>query len=187
MNKKGLLASLHKLGVIQTGHFRLTSGLHSPEYVQCAKLFERPQKASLVLQDLLDRLPGGIETVIAPAIGGITVGYELARLLKCRFIFAERENGRMALRRGFKISAGEKLLVAEDVVTTGGSVREVIDLIKTNGGSVLGVAAVMDRSGGQAAFRVPFWAAAELNIEVYEPASCPLCAADMPLTKPGSS
>lgn len=186
MNKKELLNFLKKLGVIQTGHFQLTSGLHSSEYVQCAKLFEQPETASKVLKRLLVGLPKEIETVVAPAIGGITVGYELARLLKRRFIFAERQDGEMMLRRGFQISPQEKVLVAEDVVTTGGSVREVIDLVNTYEGQVLGVAAVMDRSGGKADFGVPFFAAAALNIDVYDPKECPLCASNQALTRPGS-
>lgn len=186
MTNQEILAVFQELEVLQKGHFQLTSGLHSAEYMQCAKLFEYPKEASQVLQELLPRLPQDIETIIAPAIGGITVGYEMARLLGCRFVFAERQGGKMTLRRGFTLSPGEKVLAVEDVITTGGSVREVIDLAKEAGAQVLGVASVVDRSQGKADFGVPFVSLITMEIKVYEPDHCPLCAKQVPLNHPGS-
>lgn len=186
MTERELVETFQKLGVLQTGHFQLTSGLHSERYMQCAKLFEVPHKAADILKILIPNLPKKIETVVAPAIGGITVGYELARLLGCRFIFAERENGKMTWRRGFGLKPGERILAVEDVVTTGGSVLEVVDLARENDAEVLGVAAVVDRSQGKAKFDVPFISLLAMEIVVYQPENCPLCAAGVPLSVPGS-
>lgn len=186
MTNQELLAQFQELGVLQTGHFRLTSGLHSEHYMQCAKLFEYPKKAAEVVARLLPKLPTGIDTVIAPAIGGVTVGYELARLLGCRSIFAERQEGRMAFRRGFALKPGERILVVEDVVTTGGSVQEVVDLAMECGAEILGVAAVVDRSQGRADFGVPFYPLLSMEITVYHPETCPLCVQGVPLQSPGS-
>lgn len=186
MKNHKLLQEFHELGVLQTGHFKLTSGLHSEQYMQCAKLFEYPQTASEIVKTLIPKLPGEIDTVIAPAIGGVTVGYELARLLGCRFIFAERQDGNMTFRRGFMLQPGEKVLAVEDVVTTGGSVQEVVDLARDCGAEVLGVAAIVDRSQGKANFGVAFSALVHMEITVYDPKSCPLCAKGLPLQSPGS-
>ncbi len=186
MTNNELLAAFEKLGVLQTGHFQLTSGLHSEQYMQCAKLFEHPAEAAKVVEALLPKLPDGIDTVVAPAIGGITVGYELARLLGCRFIFAERQDGKMTFRRGFALRPGEKVLAVEDVVTTGGSVREVVNLAKESGAEVLGVATIVDRSQGKADFGVPFYPLVRAEIKVYQPEECPLCGAGMPPQSPGS-
>lgn len=186
MNKSKLLHTLIEMGVLQQGHFQLTSGLHSKQYIQCAKLFEYPQQAAEVLNDFLPRLAQGTETIAAPAIGGITVGYELARLLGCRFVFAERRDGKMAFRRGFALAPGEKVLVVEDVVTTGGSMQEVVDLARRCGAKVLGVAAVVDRSGGRSKVDLPVTSLLSLEIEVYKPADCPLCAKGIALDQPGS-
>lgn len=186
MNENKLLDIFKDLGVLQTGHFQLTSGLHSGQYIQCAKLFEYPERASEVLSLLLPQLPQGTETIVAPAVGGITVGYELARLLGRRFVFAERQQGKMAFRRGFALAPGEKVLAVEDVITTGGSVQEVIDLARQAGAQVLGVAAVVDRSAGQAQFDVSLTSLLQVEIEVYQPEQCPLCAEGIPLSQPGS-
>lgn len=186
MTKKEILQIFEELGVLQTGHFQLTSGLHSEQYMQCARLFEYPQMAGKIVETLISLLPKEIETVIAPAIGGITVGYELARILGCRFIFAERQGGQMVFRRGFTLKSGEKVLAVEDVVTTGGSVKEVVDLAKEYGAEILGVAAIVDRSQGKANFGVPFYPLESLQITVYQPEDCPLCMAGVPLQSPGS-
>lgn len=186
MSERKLLHTFKEKGVLQTGHFQLTSGLHSGQYIQCAKLFEFPQQAAQVLKELLPQLPQGTETIVAPAIGGITVGYELARLLGCRFIFAERQDGRMAFRRGFSLTPGEKVLAVEDVITTGGSVQEVIDLARESQAQVLGVAAVVDRSAGRTEFDVSLVSLLQLEIEVHQSAECPFCAEGIPLTQPGS-
>ena len=185
MTNEALLEEFQRLGVLQTGHFQLTSGLHSEQYMQCAKLFEYP-RASRIMQALLPKLPGGIETVIAPAIGGITVGYELASLLGCRFIFAERQDGKMVVRRGFALEPGEKVLAVEDVVTTGGSVQEVVDLARGSKAQILGVAALVDRSRGPADFQVPFYSLVQMEIAVYDPTDCPLCTKGVALQAPGS-
>lgn len=186
MHEQKLLNTLREIGVLQNGHFQLTSGLHSGEYIQCAKLFEHPAQAGQVLEALLPRLPQGTETIAAPAIGGITVGYELARLLGYRFIFAERKEGRMEFRRGFGLAPGEKVLVVEDVITTGGSVQEVIDLAESCGAQVLGVAAVVDRSAGLAKFNAALVSLLRVEIAVYQPWECPFCTEGTPLTRPGS-
>ncbi len=186
MNQQELLAKFEELGVLLNGHFKLTSGLHSKQYMQCAKLFECPKQAGEVLKHLITHLPEGIETVIAPAIGGVTVGYEIARQLGCRFVFAERQDGKMTFRRGFQLTPSEKVIAVEDVITTGGSVKEVIDLAKESGAEVLGVATVVDRSQGKADFDMPLTSLITMEIEVFEPESCPLCAEGMEIQSPGS-
>lgn len=186
MTNQELLAEFQRLGVLQTGHFKLTSGLHSEQYMQCAKLFEYPREAEKVVEALVSKLPNGIDTVIAPAIGGVTVGYELARLLGCRFIFAERQDGKMTFRRGFALRPSERALAVEDVVTTGGSVQEVVDLARESGAEVLGVATIVDRSQGKADFGVPFYPLVSAEIKIYEPDECPLCNQGIALQAPGS-
>jgi len=183
---ENLLTVLKQLGAIKTGHFQLTSGLHSAQYCQCAAVFEYPQMAGKIVEQLIPLLTQAIDTVIAPAVGGINFGYEVARQLQCRFIFAEREQGKMTLRRGFSLQPQEKVLVVEDVVTTGGSVREIIEIVGQNGAQVQAVAALVDRSGGKADFPVPFIPLLRLSIDTYQPDQCPLCSAGQPLTKPGS-
>lgn len=186
MTNQELLAKFEELGVLLTGHFKLTSGLHSKQYMQCAKLFEYPKQAQEILEHLISKLPQGIDTVVAPAIGGITVGYEVAGQLGCRFIFAERQDGKMTFRRGFQLKSGEKILAIEDVITTGGSVKEVIDLARESGAEVLGVATVVDRSQGKAEFDVPLTSLVTMEIEVFAPEKCPLCAEGREIQSPGS-
>ncbi len=186
MTREELLALFEELGALQTGHFQLTSGLHSGQYVQCAAVFEHPKIAGRIVKQLLNRIPKDVDTVIAPAIGGITLGYETARSLGCRFIFAERENGVMTLRRGFSLKPQEKVLIVEDVVTTGGSVKEVLEIAWSYHCKILGVASLVDRSHGKADFGVPFTSLLTLTIETYKPQDCPLCATGEPITKPGS-
>lgn len=186
MTNQELIAKFEELGALQQGHFKLTSGLHSEQYMQCAKLFEYPLKATEIVANLATKLPQGIETIIAPAIGGITVGYELAKQLDVRFIFAERQDGKMTLRRGFSLKPGEKVLAAEDVVTTGGSVQEVVNLAEEYGAKILGVASLVDRSEGKADFKVPFYSLVNMEIKVFNPKECPLCSRNVPLNSPGS-
>ncbi len=178
---------LRKSGAYQEGHFRLTSGLHSGGYLQCALILQYPKYTELIASDLAERIaPQKPDVVFTPAIGGIVFGYELARALKCRAIFAERINGEMCLRRGFRIEENERVLVAEDVVTTGGSVLELSEMVKRAGGKVIGFTAICDRRAGK--FKPPEglnpWIT--LNIETYDPQSCPLCAKGIPIQKPGS-
>ena len=174
-------------GLMLEGHFLLTSGRHSNRYMQCAKLFQYPEYSEMICKDLADRFAGQkIDMVVGPAVGGIIMSYEMARQFKVPNIFAERENGALTLRRGFSIPEGAKVLVVEDVVTTGGSVREVMDIVAEAKAEVVGVCVVVDRSGGKIDFGVPFEAAYETEIQSYEPSQCPLCEQGLELVKPGS-
>ncbi|HXE74187.1 MAG TPA: orotate phosphoribosyltransferase [Candidatus Xenobia bacterium] len=178
---------LEDTGAIRRGHFRLSSGLHSPLYVQCMMVLQYPALAAR-LADEAARQAASLEaqTVAAPALGGITWGYELARVLNARAIFVERNaDGRFALRR-FGLMPGERVLVAEDVLTTGGSTRETMEVIRAAGGEVVGVAAIVDRSQGKVDFGVPLRALLTLSIETYAADECPLCRAGQPVEKPGS-
>ncbi|MDR1209754.1 MAG: orotate phosphoribosyltransferase [Clostridiales bacterium] len=179
---------LTESGALLTGHFILTSGRHARQYMQCAKVLRRPDFAGELCSALAEAFGGdGVELVAAPAMGGIIVGYEIARQLGVPSVFAERENGVMTFRRGFAVEPGQRVLVAEDVITTGGSVREVIALVEAAGGIVAGVAVLVDRSGGAVGFGVKKTAAYTAVIESFEPESCPLCAAGAaPAVKPGS-
>lgn len=186
MTEQELLEKFKELGVLKTGHFRLTSGLHSAQYMQCAAVFEYPKAAEEIVKLLIPKLPQDIDTVMAPAIGGINLGYEVARILGCRIVFAEREQGKMVLRRGFALTPGERVLVVEDVVTTGGSVKEVLEIARSCGCSVQGVGCIVDRSQDELDFQAPFVSLVRVAIETYQPDQCPLCLAGQPLTKPGS-
>lgn len=187
IGKKKMNEILEKTGVLQTGHFLLTSGKHSNKYMQCAKIFQHPDISAELSKGLAEKYDGyDIDIVIGPAVGGIILAYEVARQLEVRALFAERENGKMTLRRGFEIKAGSRVLVVEDVITTGGSVKEVIDLVRAVGGEVVGVASVVDRSGGKALFDVPFKSAMKIEIDTYEPEECPMCKAGSEAIKPGS-
>ncbi len=187
MGKRQVLQAFTEAGVLQQGHFRLTSGLHSQQYMQCAKIFTDAAFSEHVCRLLAERIESeAIDTVISPALGGILFGYELSRQLLVSNIFAERQDGQMTLRRGFALQPGQRVLVAEDVVTTGGSVREVLQLCRAQGAEPVGVAAVVDRTGGAVDFRLPFWSLVSVEIEVYPPNDCPLCQQGIPVVKPGS-
>lgn len=178
---------LQQTGVLKQGHFLLTSGLHSDQYLQCALLLQYPWHAEKVCQAMAAPFSGQpIDVVVGPAIGGIVVAYETARVLGVRYMHAERENGVMTFRRGYGLRPGERVLVVEDVVTTGGSVKEVIRLVQEAGSELVGVAAIVDRSGGKADFGVPFHPFLRLDVATYEPHDCPLCRQGIPLEKPGS-
>jgi orotate phosphoribosyltransferase len=182
-----MLKIFRQTGTLQRGHFVLTSGLHSPQYFQCARVLQYPKYAEKLCERMAEHFRDErIDVVVAPAIGGIIVAYEVARALGVRGIFAEREEGRMRLRRGFVLSRGERVLVVEDVITTGGSVREVLDLVKEHGAEPVGVSVVVDRSGGTVDFGVPFYALMTLEVITYPPEECPLCQQGIPVTKPGS-
>jgi orotate phosphoribosyltransferase len=169
------------------GHFILSSGLHSPNYLQCALALRHPKNAGEFGEALAEHFKDAqVETVASPAIGGIIVGYEVARALNVNFIWTERENGQMTLRRGFTVTPGEKILVVEDVVTTGGSTRETIEALERAGAKVIGAASIIDRSGGDANVGVPRVALATLTVPTYEPSACPLCAQGSIAVKPGS-
>ncbi len=174
-------------GALLEGHFLLTSGLHSPKYFQCAKVLQYPEYAEILCRQISRHFyTSEVELVISPAIGGIIVGYEVARQLEARNIFAERESGVMKLRRGFEIKQGERVLVCEDVITTGGSVFEVIDLVKSAGGKLIGVGCIVDRSGGKIDFGTRFAAVIRLEVPSFKPEECPLCKEGAELIKPGS-
>ncbi|HWQ89583.1 MAG TPA: orotate phosphoribosyltransferase [Desulfitobacteriaceae bacterium] len=174
-------------GALLQGHFRLTSGKHSAQYMQCAQVLQYPHLAAQLGAELAKIWQGqGIETVIGPAMGGIIVAHEVAKALGVRSLFTERENGKMSLRRGFSLSAGEKVLVVEDVITTGGSVREVLDVVRQLGADPVGVGVLVDRSGGKEGFGVPLTSLLQLNIEAFEPDECRLCQESIPCIKPGS-
>lgn len=169
------------------GHFRLSSGKHSDRYIQCAKVLQFPSQTEKLCQELASRFKDQpVDVVVGPAMGGIVLAYEVAKQLGVRGIFSERENGVMQFRRGFAISPGEKVLVVEDVITTGGSVLEVMDLVRRAGGEVLGVAVLVDRSSGQVDLGVPLESLLSLEVQAFEPEDCPLCQKNMPLVKPGS-
>jgi len=174
-------------GALLEGHFRLSSGLHSGHYIQCALVLQYPRIATHLGARLAEAFAGEpIETVIAPAIGGIIVAHEVARHLEVRAIFAEREAGRFVLRRGFAIAPAERVLIVEDVITTGRSTREVIELVREAGGEAVGVGALVDRSGTALYFGVPLRTLLQLEWPTYPPDECPLCAAGVPMTTPGS-
>ncbi|MCD6550723.1 orotate phosphoribosyltransferase [Thermotoga sp.] len=178
---------LEKTGALLEGHFILSSGKHSSRYVQCARLFEFPEYGDIVGEKLAELLKKyDVETVAGPAMGGVILSYVVARYLKARSLFAERENGVMKLRRGFSVRSGERVAVVEDVVTTGGSVKEVIELLKSSGADVVCVGSIIDRSGGKVDFGVPFESLLRLELPVYEPEECPLCKRGIPAEKPGS-
>lgn len=187
MNREQALEIFRRTGVMQEGHFRLTSGRHSDRYMQCARLFEYPQDSAEVCSDIAAFFRDKkIDVVAGPAIGGIIMAYEVARILGVRNVFAERENGVMTLRRGFYVSEGSRALVVEDVVTTGGSVKEVVDFLRGSGVEIVGVGSVVDRSNGAADFGVPFHALLSMEVHSWEADECPLCRQGVPIIKPGS-
>lgn len=187
MKKEEVLEILRKTEAMLEGHFLLTSGRHSDKYIQCAKVFQYPEYAEMFSKQLAEAFKDDdIDVVVGPAIGGIVFAYEVGRQLGVRAIFAERENGIMTLRRGFYIKEGENVLVVEDVTTTGGSVKEVIEVVKNCGGNVVGVGSLVDRSNGTVDFGVKFVPIVTLDVKSYEPQECPLCKQGINLVKPGS-
>lgn len=180
-----------RTGAYLEGHFRLTSGLHSPEYLQCALVLQHPRYAELLGQKMAEELRKveplrNIDIVVSPAIGGLIIGHEVARALNARHLFAERQDGKMTLRRGFKIVPGEMAVVVEDVITTGGSSLEVVELLKAQGANVVSAGSIIDRSGGRANLAVPRIALVTLQVQTYDPSLCPFCAQGIPVVKPGS-
>ena len=182
-----MLDRFRRAGALLEGHFRLTSGLHSSGYLQCALVLQHPADAEACGAAIADRVrPLRPDVVLSPALGGIVIGQEVGRALGVRAIFAERQDGRLTLRRGFSLEPGEQVLVVEDVVTTGGSTQETIDVARAAGAMVVGAAAIVDRSGGQQRIDVPFHALATVALPAYEAAACPMCAEGTPVVKPGS-
>ncbi len=188
MRADEVLERFRRTGALLEGHFVLTSGLHSTQYLQCALVLQHPPEAEAFGRAVAERFAGqSVETVVAPAIGGIIIGWETARALGVRSVWTEREEGRMTLRRGFTVRPGERVLVVEDVVTTGGSTRETCDALRAAGALVVGAASIIDRSAGRADVGVPRVALATLDVPAVAPNACPLCARGVPAVKPGSS
>ncbi|NWF50554.1 MAG: orotate phosphoribosyltransferase [Ignavibacteriaceae bacterium] len=187
MTENEILDIFQKSGALLTGHFLLTSGRHSDKYFQCAKVLQYPEYTEKLCRLIADNFRNSrVDTVIAPAIGGLVVGQEVARQLNKRFIFAEREEKQLSLRRGFTIEENESVLVCEDVVTTGGSVFEIIEIVKSNNAKVAGVGFIVDRSNGKVNFSFPQFSALKMDVLSYLPEECPLCKEQMELIKPGS-
>ncbi len=182
-----IIAALTDADALRTGHFVLTSGRHSGSYVQCARVLEDPALTTRLAREAVNRLPAHlhVDVVAAPAVGGLIIGFAVAQALGVRFIFSEREQGAMVFRRSFEVPAGTRVLVVEDVVTTGGSVAEVISLVEAAGGSVVGVVSLIDR-GGDKAFSAQFWPLLQLEVESWEADSCALCAQGVAVYSPGS-
>jgi orotate phosphoribosyltransferase len=182
-----ILDRFRNVGALLEGHFRLTSGLHSPGYLQCALVLQHPAEAAACGDAIADIVRSLHPTVVlSPALGGIVIGQEVGRALGIRAIFAERQDGTLTLRRGFTLSPADKVLVVEDVVTTGGSTRETIEVARAAGAQVVGAASIIDRSGGQQRLDVPYYALATVALPTYESTACPMCAAGQPVVKPGS-
>jgi orotate phosphoribosyltransferase len=190
MNPDQVLSIFKDTGALLEGHFLLTSGLHSNQYFQCAKVLQYPGHCESVCRVIADHFrTHRVDVVVAPAMGGIVVAQEVGRQLGVRTIFAERKEGAMQIRRGFAVAAGERVLVCEDVVTTGGSVQEVINLVLERRGVLTGVACIVDRSGDTVRFdRAPeaLVSVLRMNAVTYKPDACPLCAQGIPVVKPGS-
>ena len=187
MNAEQVIDQFRTTGALLEGHFQLSSGLHSTVYLQCALVLQFPEKAEAFGRAIAEKFEGqGIQLVASPAIGGIVIGHEVARALGARFVWTEREAGQMTLRRGFTVAPGEKTLVVEDVVTTGGSTRDTIEALKKAGADVVGAASIIDRSAGSADVGVPLTALASLKVLSVEAALCDACKLGEPVMKPGS-
>ena len=187
MDKQKILQIFRETEVMLEGHFLLTSGRHSDKYMQCAKIFQYPAYSQMFCKELAQRFADTkIDMVAGPAVGGIIIAYETSRHLGVKNVFAERENGKMTFRRGFEIEKGMNILVMEDVVTTGGSVKEVMELIANIGANVVGVGCLVDRSNGKVDLGVRLEAILSMEVKSYEQENCPICRQGLPLVKPGS-
>jgi len=187
MDTSAVLGRFRESGALLEGHFRLSSGLHSERYLQSALVLQYPEFATELGEAIADRTQHLQPTVVmSPALGGIVIGQEVARALGVRAIFAERQDGALRLRRGFTLSPADRVLVVEDVITTGGSTRETIEVASTAGAHVLGAASIIDRGSDPARLNIPLFTLVRLEVPAYQPESCPLCARDVPVVKPGS-
>ena len=187
MTEQDVKDILIKTQAIMEGHFLLTSGLHSPLYVEKFNVLQHPKYTEQLCQALAEKFADqNIQTVVGPVTGGILLAHETGKALGTRAIFTERENGKMTFRRGFKLEPGERVLIVEDIVTTGGSIKEVLNVIKQNGGIPVGIGMLVDRSGGRLNFDgVPYEALVHLDVKAYKPEECPLCQEGVPMTKRG--
>ncbi len=189
MTQEQIVKELQDAGALLTGHFKLRSGKHSNRFFQCALVFVDPARGERLCSELARRMTErGIQadTVISPAVGGLFVGQEVARALKLKSIFADKVNDVLVLKRGFSIKPGERVIVAEDVVTEGGRVKQTIELVKKLGGIPVAVSIITDRSGGKADFGIPLFSLLQLSLPTYLPEECPLCKDNVPLSTPGS-
>ena len=187
MNAEQVIDQFRATGALLEGHFQLSSGLHSTVYLQCALVLQFPERAEAFGRAIAEKFQGqGIQLVASPAIGGIVIGHEVARALGARFVWTERDAGQMTLRRGFTITPGEKTLVVEDVITTGGSTRETIEAVRRAGADVVGAASIIDRSGGTADVGVPLTSLASLRVLSVESSECDACKLGEAVVKPGS-
>lgn len=174
-------------GTLLIGHFKLSSGLHSGQYLQCALVLQYPEYAAKLGAAIADKFRGKEITCVAgPALGGIIIAHEVAKVLKARCIFGERQDGKMTLRRGFKLSPQDKVLIVEDVITTGGSIKELMNLVKETGAEIVGIGAIVDRSSKRVDFGCNIQPLIKLDIQTFTPEGCPLCKKNIPLIKPGS-
>ena len=189
MTEQDIRGIFLKTNAIMDGHFLLTSGLHSPHYVEKFNVLQHPKYTELLCKEMAEKFKdANIETVVGPVTGGIILAHETGKALNARAIFTERVNGKMTFRRGFKLHEGERVLIVEDIVTTGGSIKEVIEVVKENGGIPVAVSMLVDRSGGKIDFGdVPSTALLHMNVETYKPEDCPLCKNNIPITKRGST
>ncbi len=187
LTRDTLLDLFRRSGALLEGHFRLSSGLHSPGYLQCALVLQHPDSAGALGRGIADLVRDLRSTVVlSPALGGVVIGQEVGRALGVRAIFAERQDAVLTLRRGFTVGETDRVLIVEDVLTTGKSTRETMQVATAAGGQVVGVASIVDRSGGAAKFDVPFRSLLGLALPAFEPDKCPLCAQGLPVVKPGS-
>ncbi|MDD4816652.1 MAG: orotate phosphoribosyltransferase [Victivallaceae bacterium] len=187
MTEQEIIKVFEDSKALLTGHFQLRSGKHSNRFFQAALLLQYPDRAELLCSELAKKFAGEkIDTVISPAVGGLIVGQELARALGVRAIFADKDNNKLILKRGFALRPGEKVLVGEDVITEGGRVRETVDLVRSFGAEVVGIAVLVDRSGGKAEFDVRHESLLKLSLPTFEPEDCPMCKAGDPVERPGS-
>lgn len=187
MSDQDVLNVFSETGALREGHFELRSGLHSDRFFQCALVLQYPVHAARLCAALVDRAPDWQpDVVIAPALGGVTIGYEIGRQFGVRTIFAEKAENRLVLRRGFDIRPGERVVIAEDVITRGGRVQEVIDIVEARQGRIEGILVLVDRSGGQATFAYPLVSLLQMTVTTWSPDACPLCAQGVALEHPGS-
>jgi len=182
-----IISLLERSGALLEGHFLLSSGKHSNRYVQCAKLLSYPEDAEMVISEVVRKISDlDIDLVVGPAMGGVIVAYEMGRQLELPAIFTERKNGEMTLRRGFEIKEGTKVMIAEDVVTTGKSTMETKKVIEELGGDVIGVASIIDRTKGKSELDIPLYSAVKIDIDTFESSNCPMCKDGSKPVKPGS-
>ncbi len=187
MKEENIFEIFEKTGALLKGHFRLSSGLHSSDYLQCALVLQHPQYAEKLCSQIAAHFKKDMPTcVVAPALGGVIVSYEVARALGIRSLFTERVEGKMAFRRGFDIKKEDRVLVVEDVITTGLSTKEVLDVVKSKGAEIIGVGSIVDRSGKKIDFGVKSNSLIKLNLPAFPPENCPLCKKGFEITKPGS-